>query len=118
MRIEIRHRGVKVTDELRNNLEQQLRRALGRFDRHIEFVGVYLRDVNGPRGGVDHRCRIVIELPRRARVIVTGTDADLRTVISEAAGRAEFAVKRHLKRRLARRRPSRRPVRGTPLVAV
>jgi ribosome-associated translation inhibitor RaiA len=117
MRLEIRRRGVKVTEELRDYLKERLWLALGRFSRHIDLVRAYLRDVNGPRGSLGKKCRIVAELPPRGRVIVTGTDADIRAAITGTANRAGFAVKRHVKRRRARRRPPRRPVRGLPLVA-
>jgi hypothetical protein len=85
--------------------------------RHIDLVRVYLWDVNGPRGGMGKKCRIVVELPPRGRVVVTGTDADVRFAITGTANRAGFAVKRHVKRRRARRRSPRRRVRGLPLVA-
>ena len=117
MRLEIRRRGVKVTEELRTYLKERLRLALTRFGRHIDLVRVYLRDVNGPRGGLGKKCRIVVELPPRGRVIVTGADTDIRAAITATVSRAGFAVKRHVKRRRARRRTPRRPVRGVPLVA-
>ncbi len=117
MRLEIRRRGAKVTEELRDYLKERLRLALGRFGRHIDLVRVYLRDVNGPRGGPGKKCRVVVELPPRGRVVVTGADTDIRAAITGTANRAGFAVKRHVQRRRARRRPPRRRVRGLPLVA-
>jgi hypothetical protein len=104
MRLQIRRRGVKVTEKLRAHLKERLRLALGRFGRHIDRVRVYLRDVNGPRGGLDKKCRIVVELPPRGRVIVTGADAAISAAITRTANRARLAVKRHVKRRRARRR--------------
>lgn len=107
MRLEIRQRGVKVTEELRAHLGGRLRFALGRFASRIGLVRVYLRDVNGPRGGPDKRCGIVVELPPRSRVVVTGTDTDIRAAIDVTANRVGEAVNRHLKRRRALRRPVR-----------
>jgi ribosome-associated translation inhibitor RaiA len=104
MRLEIRRRGVQVTEELRTYLKNRLRLELARFDRRIDSVRVYLREVNGSRGGLGKKCRIVVELRPRDRVIVTGTDADIRAAITATAKRAGFTVKRHVKRRRARRR--------------
>lgn len=118
MRLEIRQRGMKVTEELRVHVRGRLRLALGRFARSIAQVWVYLRDVNGPRGGLSKKCRIVVELPRRGRVVVTGLDTDIVATVTRTASRAKFAVRRHLKQRLARRRPPRRPARGVPLAVV
>jgi hypothetical protein len=116
MRLEMRRRGVNVNEELRDYLKDRLRLALGRFGRHISRVRLYLRDVNGPRGGPGKKCRIVVELPPRGRVVVTGTDPDIRAAIAGTASRAGLAVKRHVKRRRTRRRLARRPVRGGRLV--
>jgi ribosome-associated translation inhibitor RaiA len=112
MRLEIRQRGMKVTEELRVHVRERLRLALGRFARSIAQVWVYLRDVNGPRGGLSKKCRIVVELPRRGRVVVTGVDTDIFAAITRTASRTKFAVRRNVKQRLARRRPLARPRRS------
>ncbi len=117
MRLEIRRRGVVVNEELRDYLRERLRLALGRFGRHIDLVRAYLRDENGPRGGLDKKCRLVVELPRRGRVVVTAAHADVRAAVAAAASRAGFAVKCRVQRWRARRRPPRRPARGVPLGA-
>jgi putative sigma-54 modulation protein len=108
MRFEIRRRGVKATEEVRTHVKERLRLALGRFARHIDVVRVYLRDVNGPRGGPGKKCRIVVELPPRGRVIVAGADTGISAAITGTAARARFAVKRHVKRRRKSRRAPRR----------
>lgn len=104
MRLEIRQRGIEVTEELRSHVRQRLQGALGRFAGSIERVRVYLRDVNGPRGGVAKRCRIAVELRRRGSVVVTGLAPDIFAAIGRTASRTKFAVRRRLKHRLARRR--------------
>jgi hypothetical protein len=38
--------------------------ATDRFERHIRDVGVVLRDVNGPHGGIDKLCRVTARLRR------------------------------------------------------
>jgi hypothetical protein len=98
---------VKVTDELRDHLREKVRAALGRFGRHIGLVWVYLQGGDGPRGGPGERCRIVVEIPPRGRVVVTEAATDIRVAIFVTANRARFAFKRNLQRRRTRRRPTR-----------
>jgi ribosome-associated translation inhibitor RaiA len=117
MRLEIRRRGVKVTEELRDYLKERLRPALSRYGRHVNLIRAYLWDVNGPRSASCKQCRVVLELPPRGRVVVTSADTDIRAAIADSASRAVVALKRHVKRRRARRRPTRRPARGVPLGA-
>lgn len=116
MHLEVRHRNVKVTEEMRTLIRERLQQTLGCFSRHFDMVRIYLWDVNGPRGGLDKRCRINIDLPPRGHVIVTGADTDIRAAIADAANRVRLAVKRQVKRRRTCRRPSRRAVRGVSLV--
>ena len=34
-------------------------------------------DINGPRGGIDKRCRIVVKLKRSGELTVEATDTDM-----------------------------------------
>lgn len=107
MQFEIRQRGIKITEQLRAHVAERLDLALERFARSIRRVRVYLSDVNGPRGGMDRRCRVTVELARRGNVVVTGLDSDIFTAVTQTASRTKLAVRRHLKQRLSRRRPAR-----------
>jgi ribosome-associated translation inhibitor RaiA len=60
---------------------------------------VRLRDVNGPRGGVDMGCRVVVWLRGRKAVIVDAVDRDLYAAVDLAAAKLREAVRRRLKRR-------------------
>lgn len=108
MRVEIRHRGLDVSGEVRRDIVDCLRAALGRFARAVGEARVYLRGANEPRGGAGKKCRIVLHLPPAGRVVVAGTGAGLLALVRDTADRARFAVRRHLQRRLARRRRGRR----------
>lgn len=98
MRIEIRGRGLTTSDGLRARLERRLAFALGRFAPRIGRVRVRLEDVNGPRGGVDKRCRLEIAIHPDLTVVVEEPDPDLYAAIDRAAERAGRAVARELQR--------------------
>jgi hypothetical protein len=71
--------------------------ALDRFSRRVRSLYVRLSDVNGPRGGSDKRCTIVIRLDGSRRLIVVDdVDADVMTAIGRGADRAAQAVTRAL----------------------
>ena len=91
MRVEIRRRRLEVSERLREHVERRLRAALGRFAGRLGGVRVYLRDVNGPRGGPDKRCRIVVHLPPGGRAVVSGMAADPYTAVARTAERSARA---------------------------
>ena len=68
----------------------------------IHRLTVRLTDVNGPRGGLDKRCRIAVALVPRGVVMVEGSGDDPFALVAGAAERAGRAVRRELERRRGR----------------
>lgn len=100
MNIDIHGRHVDISETLRVHVERRLRFALGRLSHRIVRVHVWLTDLNGPRGGIDKRCRIEV-VGHKGTVAVEDTDADAYVVIDLAAERI-----RRMARRLADRERS------------
>ncbi len=102
MRLEIRSPHLEIDNELRAHIERRLRFVLGRFGTRISGVTVFVADLNGPRGGIDKRCRIVVRLIRSGEVFVEDVDTDLGVVMDRAADRVGLSVSRELERRRER----------------
>jgi putative sigma-54 modulation protein len=98
MQIEIRARHIDVTAALRTHIERRLTFALGRFAERIGRVRVMLDDMNGPRGGIDKRCRITIRVVPTGTVVMEDQDSNVYTAIDRVAGKAGTCVGRQLKR--------------------
>lgn len=96
MRLQVRVHDLQVSADLREVAERRLRFALDRFSRRIRSVTTKLADLNGPRGGVDKACRIVVELIPSGRIFIEDQDTDLITAVSRAAERAGHAISRRL----------------------
>jgi ribosome-associated translation inhibitor RaiA len=94
VRIELRGRAVEVTAALRPHAERRVRFALGRFGAAVRRVSVQLDDVNGPRGGVDKRVRVVVGLASSGEVIIEDESASLPTLFDRSVERAGRAVAR------------------------
>ncbi len=106
MQITIQARHFPLTDALRRHIQRRLRFALSSRDRHIQRIDVQLSDINGPRGGTDKRCQIVIVIPHLPKVVIEDTEADMFVAIDRAADRAGRTVGRRLARLRDRRRSS------------
>ncbi|HZS66905.1 MAG TPA: HPF/RaiA family ribosome-associated protein [Burkholderiales bacterium] len=100
----IRADSVRVDDADRDYLRRKLGAKLGKFARAVERVSVRIRDVNGPRGGIDKRCAIKVVLTGLPSVVVEEQQASLRAAMDGAIGRTERAVRRSMKRRTTRSR--------------
>jgi ribosome-associated translation inhibitor RaiA len=96
--------------------ELAIRRArfvMRRLSWLVPRARICLSDDNGPRGGVDKRCRLQLQLPGRPDVVVEDTHSDLYAAIAAAVERAARALGRRSGRlrQLMRRGRSDQPAR-------
>ena len=70
----------------------------------MRTIRVWLEDVNGPRGGVDIRCRIEVHFRPRGSINVSALAIDEYAATAGAAARARELVDRRVKRVRSRRR--------------
>ncbi|SIO65886.1 Ribosome-associated translation inhibitor RaiA [Singulisphaera sp. GP187] len=105
MQLDMRGVNYELQDELKDHIERRLRFALGRFASRIERIAVRISDVNGPRGGIDKRCRISIGLIPKGVVMIEGAGDDPFILVADAAKRARQSVRRNLERRRRSREP-------------
>lgn len=100
MKLRIRSEGFPLTRAIEAFARYRLQCALDRFQGGIDQVRVRLCDENGPRGGLDKRCLLHVDLHGRQPVLIDERDPDLYTAIGRSARRA----KRQLAREFGRRR--------------
>ena len=95
--VEVKGLGFTLTDTLR---EHTLRRVSTAFDRIADRMGritVRVGDMNGPRGGCDKYCRVLVRIPGLEDVYVEDTCEDLYEAIGRAVERAAWAAKRRVR---------------------
>jgi putative sigma-54 modulation protein len=98
MQINVQSRPFKLTPALKASVSSHLSGVESRFGSRIGNVLVRMDDINGSRGGVDKRCRIVIDARPRQTVVAEALSADMYESISIAARRVEAALQRALSR--------------------
>jgi putative sigma-54 modulation protein len=99
MELEIRGQNFRVGDQLYEHIERQLNFALGQFESWISGVTVQLEDVNGPKGGVDKQCRILVNLKGGKTLKIEDLDADFTPAVNRAADRMGQVVGREIDKR-------------------
>jgi hypothetical protein len=89
---------------LRELAETRTRFAMRRLTWLVPRARISLSDVNGPRGGVDKRCRIELRTHRAGDVQVTALARDWRTALESALARAARVLVRQWRRSRSRDR--------------
>lgn len=105
MKIELHCAGLAATTKLHGHVQRRLGQALGRFRDRVQWARVWLKDVNGPRGGSDKECLVQLRVKGGSDIILQEREADAHSAFDRAAGRVIYALMRQLGRQ---RRPARR----------
>ena len=91
--------GAALDDDQAAYIARKLGMKLGKFASSIERVSVRVTDVNGPRGGVDQRCRVKVVFSGLPSVVVERRHASMDGAIDTALRATEEAVRRVVGRR-------------------
>lgn len=104
MRIEFTSQGIDRPERLRRRVEKQLRASLSRFSHRVEGLSVTLRDLNGPRGGVDTELCVEARLQGATSIRITERALTPDQALGRGRDRVRRAVRRSLSRSQSRRR--------------
>lgn len=103
MRIHIQSLGFELSEAIREHVLRRLRFALAHAADRIRRVTVRVSDINGPRGGADKCCHILITMEKLPEIAVEDIESDLYVAIDRAADRAARTVTRRIGRSLEHR---------------
>ena len=80
----------------RHYIEREWNQAVERVDHWIHSVSISITDINGPRGGVSKRCRIILHTPLGTPIIVQETQDRISIAILISIKRTTHTLKRKI----------------------
>ncbi len=102
MKLGIRSHAIELKPAIERHIERRLYIALRSFERHIDETIVSIRDVNGPRGGMDLQGQAVVHCRRGTPIVVRGKADNVYVLVSQLANAVRRAVKSRIRRRRTR----------------
>ncbi|MDP3700645.1 MAG: HPF/RaiA family ribosome-associated protein [Hylemonella sp.] len=94
-----------LASDARERVEARVRFVMRRMRAQVMQVHVRLRDINGPRGGIDQSCQITLATDQHGTLVVHAIERQAMGALELALKRASGALVRAWQRQ-------RRPVRG------
>jgi len=85
-------------EPLESHIKRRLGFALARVSEEMSSVFIRLDDLNGPRGGIDKRCRVLLRGPKIGELVVEEIDVAWGPAIDRALSLAGRSVVRALER--------------------
>lgn len=98
MKVCVRARCLQNVNDLESYAMRRVQFQLSRYGSELRTVTVCLSDENGPRGGIDKRCQIIITSRRLGTLSVQELDANVHVAINGSIERASRAMARTLDR--------------------
>jgi ribosome-associated translation inhibitor RaiA len=109
MRIWIKDKQKQIGSSATEHIMDKVEAAFSKFGQHVVSVDLIIEDVNGPRGGIDKKCQLLVNIRGMKSVVVSTKKASASRAIAKAIAKAKRTTNRKLKRRSmrsARRQPS------------
>lgn len=75
--------------------------AFGRMQHAMEEASITLSDINGPKGGRDKQCRIVVRSHTLPPIVILEKQSELKLAIDRGIARASRNLARQIKRKRA-----------------
>jgi len=88
---------VEVDETVRARIERRLRFRFDRFSPRIVRVKVWIKDLNGPRGGADKVCAIDVRLRPMGVLFVEDVAEDVLVAADRASERVARSISRAIK---------------------
>ena len=98
MQIHVRVRGLAASSDLHRHAVGRVEQELRRVAHEITHVVVRITDLNGPKGGLDKRCSIVVQGPRVRALSIGQLSADAFAAVHLAAERLARALRREIRK--------------------
>lgn len=102
--LKVQHPEMINNDQTITQIEKAFKQAVDRFKHIIRETDITFLDVNGPRGGLDKRCKVQLRLMPRGIIVVRTTA----TTMLDAANIACDKIRQLLSKRLSKRNSARR----------
>ena len=96
MLVHIQSKHFSLSAALNKYVKTKLQVMLGRYEAKIISLNVSLFDINGPKGGEDKCCKIIVKINGTSSIVLQETAVDLYDAINTCSRRARRAVKRQL----------------------
>jgi ribosomal subunit interface protein len=98
MNITTRAQDFEMTNAIDQFVRDQVRASLQRFGEEIMAVDVFMKDTNGPKGGIDKQALIRVRLRNRQVIALQTEHENLYASIKRGSKRIRQAVRRHLRK--------------------
>ena len=98
MKINVNFQKISSDNAMADYIDRRLCCAFSRLAHAVQSTVITVMDINGPKGGVDKLCRVVVKPVGLKSIVITERQADLKAAVNRSISRASQTLSRKLKR--------------------
>lgn len=98
MRINTNAQGFETTEAIELFVQDEVNLAFDRFRDQVISVDFFMKDINGPKGGIDKQVLIRARLRNRQRIALDTTHENLYAAVKGGIRKCKRAVRRSLRK--------------------
>ena len=99
MIFEINNKQAGMDKNISSKAKRLLKFSMSRFEGVVSRVKIHFFDVNGPKGGIDKRCRISAKLRAAGHVEVLGEGVNYIEALNNCLERLVRSIRREIRKR-------------------
>ncbi len=99
MELTITDLNLELSSQNVSRIKQKARRMFGSVCDSVQVMKIILDDINGPKGGKDKHCRVIIHTKGIPDIVVTDNQTSVMSAVNLALTRARTALLRKVKRK-------------------
>jgi len=92
MQIAVHVKDKYASTRLQGNLADILMVSLAKFRGRVRDVTLILDDINGPKGGLDKQCKVIVKLKRRSPVVIKDRDSNIGNLVRRVVERTAYTI--------------------------
>ncbi|MBA6336055.1 MULTISPECIES: hypothetical protein [unclassified Colwellia] len=89
---------IELSSENLSHIRDKARHMFNKFYDRVQVIKVTIDDINGPKGGKDKHCRVVIYSKGMPDIVVTDNQSSVMSAVNIALSRARASFLKKVKR--------------------
>ncbi|MDO7086500.1 hypothetical protein WNY51_08890 [Pseudocolwellia sp. AS88] len=99
MELTITDLNVDINSENMSLIREKTRKVFNKVCGNIQKVTITINDINGPKGGKDKLCKVVLFVRGMPDIVVTDNQSSVSSAVNVALSRARVTLIKKLKRK-------------------
>ncbi|MFH1278575.1 MAG: HPF/RaiA family ribosome-associated protein [Candidatus Eisenbacteria bacterium] len=113
MHLQVNGLNITLTDNLLDHVDKRFRFALDRLEPMVGRISVRLADANGPRGGFDKECKVLVTMRNGDTLVLHEKGEEMMNVIDRASDKTKRLINKKIDKKRTKRRKDAHAATGT-----